>query len=152
MRLEMRFRSEVYENRHREKFPGVQVEAFARVVIAETVRGEKVVGERNVILAGCFYRLELFPEEGNLGVDAFFEAVLGSPIGRLSVCLDGDSLALENGACHFCCVCGAGKPAVRRALVYRFEDFFRGKDLAVERFVNLLGEKHFRLLDGERYD
>lgn len=44
MRLELRFRFEVYEDRHREKFPSVQVEAFARIVIAEAVRGEKVVG------------------------------------------------------------------------------------------------------------
>ena len=123
MRLELRLRSQVHENRHRQKFTGIQVEPLAGIIIAKAVARKEVVDGRHPVLAVFRHVAEGLSEQRSLRIGTRLQA--GLRCYRPTVFIHLHVLRLEHAAGNFNRIHRPREPGVGSALVNRLENFFR---------------------------
>ena len=148
VRLELRLRSQVHENRHRQEFAGIQVEPLAGVVIAKAVARKEVVDSRHTALAVLRHVAESLTEQRSLRVCTRLQAGLRRHCPTVFVHLH--VLRLEHAAGNFNRIHRPREPGVGGALVNRLENFFGSKPLRKRRRHFFL-QKSARLLRHKRH-
>ena len=148
MRLELRLRSQVHENRHRQEFAGIQVEPLAGVVIPKAVARQEVVDGGHTALAVLRHVAETLAEQRSLRVGTRLQAGLRRH--RSTVLVHLHVLRLEHAAGNFNRIHRPREPGVGSALVNRLENLFGSKPLRKRRRHFFL-QKSARLLRHKRH-
>ena len=148
MRLKLRLRSQVHENRHRQEFAGIQVKPLAGVVIAKAVARQEVIDGRHTALAVLRHVAESLAEQRSLRVGTRLQA--GLLRHRRTVFIHLHILRLEHAAGNFNSIHRPREPGVGGTLVNRLENLFGSKPLRKRRRHFFL-QKCTRLLRHKRH-